>query len=101
MDVELQIIPGCPHTAGALELFRRALDDVGLRDVPVRVTVVADAEQAGQLGFAGSPTFLAGGRDLFPDDAGAPAWSCRLYRSAQGLSGLPPVDQLAAALNRA
>lgn len=59
-----------------------------------------DAEAA-QLDFTGSPTILIDGRDAFLDPDAVVGLSCRLYRSAEGASGAPSVEQLTAALAHA
>jgi hypothetical protein len=103
VDVELQVIPGCPQSERALALLRRALDDIGLSSVVVRTTVIATDEDARGHGFAGSPTFIIDGRDPFADaDADVkPAVSCRLYRTSTGIAPLPELSRLRQELARA
>lgn len=98
MDFELLTIPGCPNTAAARAVFDRALVLEGIDSIALMREVASDSEAAA-LDFHGSPTFRAGGRDLFPSHA-APAVSCRLYPSGGLMSGLPSFDDLRAALRR-
>jgi hypothetical protein len=98
VDFELQVIPDCSNTAGAFDLFRLALRDLGLENASIQVTIVEDDAQAVRLGFAGSPTFLADGQDLFLNGSLTPAWGCRLYPGTSGLTGLPQHRELRAAL---
>ncbi|WP_306908370.1 hypothetical protein [Arthrobacter sp. B3I9] len=58
--------------------------------------ITSEADVAA-LNFQGSPSFIAAGQDLFPSVAG-PGISCRVYQTDQGLSGLPSVESLRAAL---
>ena len=97
MVYELLIIPGCPHGVPALELFRAALAAEGRNAEPVQVREVVSESEASALHFQGSPTFMTAGRDLFPVNS-APALSCRLYRSDEGVAGLPSAAALRAAL---
>jgi hypothetical protein len=99
VDVELRVIPDCPNAQGAFDLLRLALRDLGFAGVAIRVTIVEDDSQAQLLGFAGSPTFVADGHDLFPDNSLVPAWSCRLYPGSSGPSRLPALRELTAALH--
>lgn len=96
VDFELLSIPGCPNTAAARDAFARALALEGIAETVHLREVASDAE-AEALGFRGSPTFRAADRDLFPG-TGSAALSCRLYRHGHGLSGVPSLDDLRAAL---
>lgn len=99
MDYELRIIPDCPNSAPALELFRAALTSEGVAG-DVHVLELVSEEQAAELGFHGSPSFIAGVRDLFPSPV-SPALSCRVYPGKAGLAGLPAQEELQAALRSA
>lgn len=100
MDIELLVVPGCPHQAAAVDLLGVALADVGL-PAGFAVVTVTDAEGATRRGFAGSPTFRADGTDLFPETGQAAGLTCRLYRSGRTWSGLPELPALRQALKRA
>lgn len=99
MDYELRIIPDCPNSPLALELFRQSLaaeNAVG----DIRVVELDSEEQAEALDFHGSPSFIVGGRDLFPSTV-PPALTCRIYPGVNGLTGLPSQEDLQAALRSA
>ena len=96
MDVELLLVPDCPHQVAAEDLLRTALVDVGL---PADFQVVAVTDEA-EAEFAGSPTFRANGADLFPTLGNPAGLSCRIYRSGSGPSGLPDLPALRRALKR-
>jgi hypothetical protein len=70
--------------------------------VAVESVEVLRDDQAEALGFSGSPTYLAAGRDLFPAEGPghAPrADACRAYSRSGGRVGpLPEVADLAEAL---
>lgn len=101
MDIEILVVPDCPHSEPAADLLHQALHDVGLRGATVSTRVVAGQGEAEQRGFKGSPTFLIDGRDPFAD-AGRPAGlACRMYRTSNGRAGLPTLDQLRRALTGA
>ncbi|MCX4694767.1 hypothetical protein [Streptomyces sp. NBC_01408] len=100
MEIEILVVPDCPHTRPAAELLRQALDDVGLHGVTVTTRVVTGQGEAERLGFTGSPTFLIGGRDPFAEAGRPSGLACRVYRTPDGLAGLPGLDQLRQALTR-
>lgn len=93
MGYELLTIPDCPNGAAALALFREALPAEGKAGGHVSVREVTSDSEAEELQFHGSPSFLAGGHDLFPSES-APALCCRVYASAHGLAGLPSLEAL-------
>ncbi|MFJ6417762.1 hypothetical protein [Paeniglutamicibacter sp. NPDC091659] len=100
MDFELRIIADCPNGSPAGELYLRALEAEGLDAGELRIRELASEEEALDLEFHGSPTFVASGRDLFASGA-EPALSCRVYPTQEGLAGLPSFDDLRAALRNA
>ena len=68
------------------ERLRQGLDRLGRADVPISGVRVETAEDAMAAGFAGSPTILVDGRDLFPQSI---EWTgglgCRLYWTPGGI----------------
>lgn len=101
MDVELLVVPDCPNQGPAEVLLRTALDDIGLRGVPFRTTVITTQEDADQRQFIGSPTILIDGHDPFAAPGIRPALACRVYRSVDGSGGTPALKDLRRALKRA
>jgi hypothetical protein len=100
VDVELLVVSDCPHAAAAHELLRTALDDVGLRRVPITTTVVDTQELAVDRAFIGSPTILVNGHDSFSTPGRPAGLACRVYDSESGPSGLPDLRALRQALKR-
>ncbi|MDP9092638.1 MAG: hypothetical protein M3N95_06765 [Actinomycetota bacterium] len=98
MDVDLLVVPDCPHEKPAALLLRSALDDIGLEAVDVALTVIATEEDAQRRGFVGSPTILLNGIDPFEVPGQQTSVSCRLY---PGTGGLPDLRALRKALKRA
>ena len=100
MDIELLVVEDCPHAPAAAALLRQALDDLELRDIAYRTTTITTEEQAGQHGFAGSPSFHVNGIDLFPLPGNPTALACRLYPTDHGRAGTPDLPDLRSALAR-
>lgn len=100
MDLELRIIPGCPHGISARALFARALKLVGTDPAALAVREISTDAEAAALGFHGSPTFTINGVDLFPVDTD-PAVTCRVYPVQGHLAGAPSLESLREAVRAA
>ena len=97
----MRVLEGCPNLPVTRRRLVAALDAVGRPDIDIRLRVVRTDADAAELGFTGSPTILIDGSDPFPDRHAVVGLSCRLYRTTEGASGSPSVEQLAAALAEA
>ena len=98
MDVEVRFVEGCPSLPVVRQRLRHALDAVGRAAVDIRLRRVHTDADAEELGFTGSPTILIDGLDLFRQPDAVVGLSCRLYRTAQGTTGAPSIEQLTTAL---
>jgi hypothetical protein len=98
MNVELLVVPDCPHQVDAEALLYRALHDVGLSRVPSVTTVIRTDAEAQRRGFLGSPTVLIDGIDPFASDGQPPSLACRIYQNPNGPSGIPDLRDLRRAL---
>ena len=101
MDITLLTFDGCPNGKPARVLLRRTLAELGLT-AAIRNAVIKNEVQAEEQHFLGSPTIQINGRDIEvhrrSDEA---SFSCRMYQTKEGSSGIPPKDMLVAALNEA
>ncbi|MBW0088977.1 hypothetical protein I4I73_06845 [Pseudonocardia sp. KRD-184] len=101
MRVELLVVSDCPNEALAYERLRRALDDAGRSDTLIMVRTLTEDSIGSAAAFAGSPTVLIDGVDPFAEQATPAAnLSCRVYRSADGVSGAPSLDELRRVVRR-
>jgi hypothetical protein len=100
MEIELLYVPDCPNRDAARSLVERALSQVQ-RTATLREHEVRSPEEALRLGMRGSPTILIDGADPF-GVGGEPAAvvACRLYRSGDGIAGVPAYEELVEALGR-
>jgi len=98
MQVSVWYFADCPNWADAGRRIRIALDTIGRDDVEVRFHAVETAEEAAELGFGGSPTFLVDDVDLFDPPTSVGSLTCRVYPTEDGLSGVPTVAVLVARL---
>ena len=62
---------------------------------------VETPEEAQQLSFRGSPAVLVNGKDPYVDPSAPVGLTCRVYWTAAGLVGVPPLPALTAALRAA
>ena len=99
MRIEVLAFAGCPNRLPAVELAKRAVADAGLAAEVVVVDVETN-EDAQTQHFLGSPTIRIDGRDVEPGSETRTdfARSCRIYRTAEGASGLPPIAFIRAAI---
>ena len=97
-EVTLLYVDHCPSYSLAAERLRAAIASAGIAHVSVAWRPVHDVRSAAAAGFAGSPTLLINGVDPFPRPTSVAGLCCRLYRTEEGVSGAPSVDQLVAAL---
>lgn len=101
MKVELLYFDGCPNYEALVPHLRALLDQAGA-NAELELRRVESEREAKRARFLGSPTVRVDGRDV---EAGAEelqgyGLQCRLYRTADGVSGVPPDDWILAALRR-
>jgi hypothetical protein len=99
MEIELLVVPGCPHETDAAELVATAVAETGVRATVIH-TIIATEESARERGFVGSPTILLNGSDPFASPGASIALACRLYSTPEGLRGVPALRDLRRALMR-
>ena len=101
MNIELLYFDGCPSYEALLPRLRATLIEAGLGE-EVRLVRVDTLEAAERERFLGSPTVRVDGEDVDPGAAerGDYGLTCRLYRTADGQSPLPPDEWIRAALAR-
>lgn len=93
----------CPSHEEGMALLRSAALEVGGEMVFEEQEITTD-EEAEELGFYGSPTYIVNGRDPFAPPGGVPcsAQACRAYTTSDGaISPVPDHDQLVDALSTA
>jgi hypothetical protein len=100
MTVELLYFEGCPSQGPLLERLGELLDEVGASS-RMKLRAVDSLEEAEAEGFLGSPTVRVDGADIEPgaDERSDFGLKCRLYRTPEGASPLPPEEWIRAALD--
>lgn len=94
MRVEILYFDGCPNHEPLVARVPALLRAAGI-DAELVSRRVESEQEARALRFLGSPTVRVDGRDVEPEAATRSDYGlkCRLYRSAEGVSGQPS-DQL-------
>lgn len=92
---------GCPGHVPARALLDEVIADVA-PGTPVEAINASDPTVALTSQFPGSPTIRVDGMDVDPgfEDQGDYSPRCRLYRTPEGLRGVPPREWIEAALRR-
>lgn len=98
MDAEILHIQECPSWEHAGRNFAVALERSGHGDVEIRYTLLSSPAETERVAFAGSPTILLDGVDLFPGAPHVSELACRVYPTPEGLRGSPTAEQFEAAL---
>ena len=100
VTLEVLYFDGCPSHEELLPRLRELADEHGLALTERRINSTADAERAR---FLGSPSVRVNGVDIEPgaDERSDFGLKCRLYRSPDGQSGLPPRRWITHALQQA
>lgn len=94
MELEILVVPGCPHQRLAEERLRQALDAAGLDAVDIASRVIDDQAEAVRSGFTGYPTILIDGHDPFSEPGAVPSLACRIYHTPDEPAAAPGIDHL-------
>jgi hypothetical protein len=102
MTVELLYFDGCPSYERLRPRLDQLLGEAGVREA-LELRRVESPEAAEAERFLGSPTVRVDGNDIDPGASERTDYGlkCRLYRSEQGASGVPPEAWIRSALERA
>ncbi|WAL49777.1 alkylmercury lyase [Rhodococcus pyridinivorans] len=98
MKVQILYFDGCPNWQEAGDRVRAASVAAQLPDLEIEYRRIESDDKTAALPFAGSPTILLDGIDVFDDAVPVTELACRLYPSETGSAGLPTVEQLTEAL---
>ncbi|CAD6005623.1 thioredoxin family protein [Agreia sp. COWG] len=94
MILEILHIDACPNWIEAGHRLEDALTATGHSDTSVEYRLIASSDDASRVPFAGSPTFILDGQDLFEAGGRTTDLACRIYFTPTGIAGLPTTKQL-------
>ena len=98
MLIEILHIADCPNWREAGTRLRTALAQLGVAEASIDFRLLSEPADLRGVPFAGSPTMLVDGRDLFPSQGATGDLACRIYISDGRLAPVPTVDELITAL---
>jgi len=98
VNIEVLHIADCPSWVAVGERLREALNATGLGATAITYRLLMTADDAARVPFAGSPTILLDGEDMFPSGARTSDLACRIYATPAGMAGLPTTEQLVDAI---
>ncbi|MDF2713052.1 MAG: alkylmercury lyase [Nonomuraea muscovyensis] len=98
VKIEVLHIVDCPSWVAVGDRLREALNATGIGATRIEYRLLQTREDAARVPFAGSPTILLDGVDMFPGGEKTTDLACRVYLTPAGLAGLPTTDQLVDAL---
>jgi mercuric ion transport protein len=97
-EITLVYDANCPNVDLARAALNHALKRTGLEPGWIEYEHTSGVPQ--RFSRFGSPTILVNGKDV-ADEPGAAAACCRIYQTPDGLRGVPPVEAIVAAIERA
>ena len=100
MKIEILYFEGCPNHEPADRAVREVLAELNV-DAEITHVDVPDEATAARVRFPGSPTIRVDGEDVAPEEAnGSYSLRCRIYQTSSGMTGLPDIEAIRAAIRR-
>lgn len=92
------LIDECPNWIEAGNRLQEALSLTDNEGVDLALRLLHTTEDAASVLFAGLPTIVLDGADLFPSDGRTTHLACRIYVTPSGVADLPATAQLVEAI---
>jgi glutaredoxin len=100
MVIRVITFEGCPNCQATRDLVEKTVQQMHV-NASIEDIQIANEEEARRYRFLGSPTIQIDGQDIEADRRDDRAsFSCRVYRTRNGITGVPPTDLLVEAINR-
>lgn len=97
MEIELRYFDDCPNWQRTRLLVGQLVEELGI-EATIATRLIDTHEKAIELDFRGSPTLIIDGEDPFAFPQAPSGLACRIYRTEDGLAGMPSPNQLKQAL---
>jgi thioredoxin family protein len=89
--ISFQYFDGCPNATATLQNLRNVGAELGIPADQINVVQVDDPDEADRLGFAGSPSVLLDGVDIYTGEKPEVAsFSCRVFTFGDEQTGVIP-----------
>ena len=101
MVIRVLTFEGCPSCEATRRLVEETVKELQIK-AEIDPVQVDGEDEARRQGFLGSPTVQIDGKDIeVSRREGKAGFACRLYRTPNGVSGVPPKSLLVAAIREA
>ena len=101
MVIRVMTFEGCPNCEATKVLIEETVKELRVQ-ADIEAIQVGNKEEAELYGFLGSPTIQVDGQEIEAGRRGEKAsFSCRVYRTPNGTSGVPPKNLLRDAIREA
>lgn len=101
MVIRVLTFEGCPNCAATRELVEETVKELHLQ-ADIEAIQVGNEDEAKGYAFLGSPTIQVDGQDIEASRRSEKAsFSCRVYRTPNGITGVPPKNLLLGAIRDA
>jgi hypothetical protein len=101
MKIRFLYFKGCPNVEPALNLLKEVLKEKGIEE-EIEIIEVKSEEEAIKYRFLGSPTIQINGLDIERERRNDfPTMGCRIYKTKNGYSGIPPKELIEKAIDEA
>ncbi len=98
MKIRFLYLKGCPNKEPALNLLRQVLQEKKL-SAKIEFIRIKSEKDAKKYKFLGSPSIQINGLDIDKDRRNEPpSFGCRVYKTKEGYSGIPPKEMIIEAL---
>lgn len=101
MKIRFLYFESCPNSKTALNLLKKVLKEKRIEE-EIEIIEIKSEEDARKYHFLGSPTIQINGMDIERERREEmPVFGCRIYKTKNGHSGVPPEDMIIKALEEA
>mgnify|MGYP001626184617 CR=1 FL=1 len=101
MKVQFLYFKSCPYAEPALNLLKEVLKEKKI-EIEVEIVEIKTKDEAEKYCFLGSPTIQINGLDIEKERRNdLPVMGCRVYKTKDGYSGVPPKEMIEKAIEEA
>ncbi len=98
MKIRFLYFKGCPNARPALKLLKDILKEKGIKE-KIETIEIKSEKDTKKYKFLGSPSIQINGRDIEKEKRNnPPVFGCRIYKTDDSYSGVPPKEMIIKAL---
>jgi len=98
MKITFLYFKECPNATKTLELLKEVIKEKNVNE-EIEIIEVKSENEVKKYSFLGSPTIQIDGMDIERERRNdLPLFGCRVYKSKDGYSGVPPKEMIVKAL---